>query len=76
MTDGKYWNEKIETIPVPELRKHQLGKLKEQVKQCYENSTFYHKKFSDAGLKPEDIQTLGDIQKIPFTVKNGPKMPY
>ena len=70
MTDGKYWNEKIETIPVPELRKHQLGKLKEQVKQCYENSTFYHKKFSDAGLKPEDIQTLGDIQKIPFTVKN------
>jgi phenylacetate-CoA ligase len=70
MTDGKYWNEKIETIPVPELRKHQLRKLKEQVKQCYENSTFYHKKFSDAGLKPEDIQTLGDIQKIPFTVKN------
>ena len=28
MANGKYWNEKIETVPVPELRKHQLGKLK------------------------------------------------
>jgi phenylacetate-CoA ligase len=70
MTNGIYWNEKIETISVPELRKHQLGKLKEQVKYCYENSAFYHKKFANAGLKPDDIKTLEDIQKIPFTVKN------
>jgi phenylacetate-CoA ligase len=70
MTIGKYWNEKIETMPVKELRKHQLGKLKEQVKHCYDNSTFYRKKFRDAGLKPENIKKLEDIQKIPFTVKN------
>jgi len=70
MANGKYWNEKIETIPVPELRKHQLRKLKEQVKHCYENSTFYRQKFKNTGLKPEDIQTLDDIQKIPFIVKN------
>jgi phenylacetate-CoA ligase len=70
MTIGKYWNEKIETMPVKELRKHQLGRLKEQVKHCYDNSTFYRKKFRDAGLKPENIKTLEDIQKIPFTVKN------
>jgi phenylacetate-CoA ligase len=70
MTNGKYWNEKIETIPVPELRKYQLKKLKEQAKHCYQNSTFYRQKFKNAGLKPEDIKTLEDIQKIPFTVKN------
>ncbi len=70
MKNGKYWNEKIETVPVPELRKHQLRKLKEQVQYCYENSTFYRQKFKNAGLKPEDIKTLEDIQKIPFTVKN------
>jgi phenylacetate-CoA ligase len=70
MTNGKYWNEKIETVPIPELRKHQLGKIKEQVKHCYENSTFYRQKFKNAGLKPEDIKNLEDIQKIPFTVKN------
>jgi phenylacetate-CoA ligase len=70
MANGKYWNEKIETMPVKELRKYQLGKLKEQVKHCYDNSAFYRKKFKDAGLKPENIKTLEDIQKIPFTVKN------
>ncbi len=70
MTNGKYWNEKIETMPISELRKHQLRKLKEQVKHCYDNSTFYRTKFKDVGLKPDDIKTLEDIQKIPFTVKN------
>jgi phenylacetate-CoA ligase len=70
MIGSKYWNEKIETMPVEELRKHQLRKLKEQVKRCYDNSTFYKKKLDKAGLKPESIKTLGDIQKIPFTVKD------
>jgi len=41
MTIGKYWNEKIETMPIAELRKHQLKKLKEQVKHCYDHSAFY-----------------------------------
>jgi phenylacetate-CoA ligase len=70
MNSDKYWNEKIETIPVPELRKHQLRKLKQQVNYCYGNSAFYHKKFDSAGLKPDDIKTLEDVQKIPFTVKD------
>jgi len=70
MANSKYWNEKVETMSVQDLRKHQLGKLKEQVKHCYNNSAFYQKKFKAAGLKPDDIKTLEDIQKIPFTVKN------
>ena len=70
MANSKYWNEKIETMPRAELERLQLRKLKEQLKHCYEDSTFYRKKFKEAGLKPEDIKTLEDIQKIPFTVKN------
>ena len=70
MANSKYWNEKIETMPRAELEKLQLRKLKEQVKHCYGDSAFYRKKFKDAGLKPEDIKTLKDLQKIPFTVKN------
>jgi phenylacetate-CoA ligase len=70
MNSSKYWNEKIETMPVPELRKHQLRKLKQEVNYCYGNSAFYHKKFDSAGLKPDDIKTLEDVQRIPFTVKN------
>lgn len=69
MVNGKYWNEKIETMPSAELKKYQLKKLKEQVKYCYENSGFYHKKFDEANLKPENIQSLDDLQKIPFTIK-------
>lgn len=67
--DGKYWNQKIETMPRQQIKEHQLQKLKEQVKYCYENSSFYHKKFDSVGLKPQDIQTLEDLHKVPFTIK-------
>ena len=70
MVEGKYWNEKIETMPAEELKVYQLKKLREQVKLCYENSAFYRKKFDRVGLKPENIRSLNDLEKIPFTVKN------
>ncbi len=76
MAIGKYWNEKIETLPAHEIKKHQLQKLKEQVKHCYENSAFYKKKFASVGLKPQDIQSLDDLQKIPFTIKTDLKENY
>jgi phenylacetate-CoA ligase len=76
VVNGKYWNEKIETLPREEIRKHQLQKLKEQVKYCYANSVFYHKKFDSVGLKSDDIKTFADIQKIPFTVKADLKENY
>ena len=69
MVDDKYWNEKIEIMPVKALKEYQLKKLREQVKHCYENSAFYKKKFDSIGLKPENIRSLDDLQKIPFTVK-------
>jgi phenylacetate-CoA ligase len=70
MVDGKYWNQKIETMPRADIQKNQLQKLKELVKYCYENSSFYRKKFDSVGLKPSDIQTLDDLKKIPFTIKS------
>ena len=70
MVDGKYWNEKIETMPIADIKNYQLKKLKEQVNHCYNNSNFYRKKFESVGLKPEDIHSLDDLQKIPFTVKS------
>ena len=68
--DGRYWNEKIETMPRQDIKNYQLQKLKDQVKYCYENSSFYHNKFDEISLKPQDIQSLDDLQKIPFTVKS------
>jgi phenylacetate-CoA ligase len=64
-----YWNKKIETIPRNELTKHQFKLLKNLVKYCYDNSKFYRNKFKTAGITPDDIKTLDDAQKIPFTSK-------
>ena len=68
--NNSFWNEKIETMPRAEVEKHQLKLLKEKVKFCYENTAFYKKKFKSMGVSPDDIKTLEDVKKIPFTVKN------
>jgi phenylacetate-CoA ligase len=70
MVDNNYWNSGIETLPKAELKELQLKRLKSIVTHCYNNSSFYKKKFDNSNLKPSDIKTLEDLQKIPFTVKN------
>jgi phenylacetate-CoA ligase len=68
--EGKYWNQKIETQSRQEIRNNQLKLLQQQVKHCYSNSAFYKKKFDAVKIKPGDIKSLEDLQKIPFTVKS------
>lgn len=63
------WDEKLECMDLKEKRELQLKRLKETVKKAYENVPFYKDKFDKAGIKPEDIKTLEDINKIPFTTK-------
>ncbi len=69
MSERKYWNEEIETMPREELEKRQLADLQEIVKFAYDNAPHYKRSFDAAGLKPEDIQSLSDIQKLPFIDK-------
>ncbi|WP_294401569.1 phenylacetate--CoA ligase family protein [uncultured Clostridium sp.] len=47
----------------------QTERLRKIVKYVYDNVPFYHKKFNDAGVTPEDIKTLADIKRLPFTTK-------
>ncbi|MCX8151068.1 MAG: phenylacetate--CoA ligase [Candidatus Bathyarchaeota archaeon] len=70
MSNSVYWNKTIETMPRKKLQELQLKKLKAQVKHCYNNSPFYKRKLKEAKLTPDNIKTLVDLQKIPFTVKN------
>lgn len=63
------WDEKYECMPEEELRKFQLDKLKETVAWVYERVPFYKQKFDEAGIKPDDIQSLEDVSKLPVTVK-------
>ena len=50
-----------------ELKEIQLKGLKWTVNHAYNGSEFYRKKFDEAGVKPEDIKSLDDIVKLPFT---------
>jgi phenylacetate-CoA ligase len=65
----EYWNPQIERMPLEELNKLQEDKLRHIVHYVYQHSPFYRKKFDDAGVRPEDIKTLDDVKKLPFTYK-------
>lgn len=67
--ESKYWDEELETLPRPELEKLQLEELKEIVAFAYEHSPHYKRSFDEAGVKPEDIKELKDLQKFPFVNK-------
>lgn len=54
----------------------QLERLQWTVKHAYENVPLYTKKFDEAGVKPEDIKTLADVQKLPFTTKDDLRVTY
>ncbi len=59
----------IETMSREDIRAHQLEKLKWQVKRVYENVKMYRERMDEAGVKPDDIQCLEDLAKLPFTTK-------
>jgi phenylacetate-CoA ligase len=52
-----------------ELRSLQLMKFRALVRHAYENVAFYHKKFREAGVKPDDIKSFDDFYRIPVTTK-------
>ena len=64
-----YFQKDIETMPRADIEKMQLERLQRLVKYCYDNVPFYHKRLSEAGVCPEKIKTLSDIQYIPYTTK-------
>lgn len=63
------WNEEFETLPREALEALQLKRLQNLVETLYARVPFYKQKLDEAGVKPEDIKTLKDITKLPFTNK-------
>ena len=64
-----FFDKKIEQMARDQMREIQLERLKKIVKYAYERVPFYKKKFDEIGLLPEDIKTLENIKKIPYTTK-------
>ena len=52
-----------------EMRRLQSIRLRRVVEHAYHNSPFYRKKMQEMGITPEDIHSIDDIVKLPFTVK-------
>ncbi|HWR41894.1 phenylacetate--CoA ligase [Sporomusa sp.] len=64
-----YWNKPAETMEREEMTNLQAGRLKEIVTRLYRQQPFYRSKMQAEGLLPEDVVTLEDIGKLPFTTK-------
>jgi phenylacetate-CoA ligase len=65
-----YWEEEIETLPRVGLESIQLRRLKHLVARVYRTVEPYRRKMDAAGVKPDDIKTLADLARLPFTVKD------
>ncbi|WP_144629118.1 phenylacetate--CoA ligase PaaK [Arthrobacter woluwensis] len=59
----------IETASVDELRALQLDRLKWTLRHAYDNVPHYRKAFDEAGVHPEDLTSLEDLSRFPFTSK-------
>ena len=64
------YNEDYETMPREALEAIQLRRLQSVVARVYNTVPFYKKRFDEAGIKPDDIRTLYDLSKLPFTYKD------
>ena len=61
--------EEIETASRDEIAGLQLKRMKQSLRQAYENSPFYRAHFDAHGVHPDDLVGLEDLAKFPFTVK-------
>ena len=64
------WNREFECMALDRLQAFQVAGLKETMAWAGARVPFYRKKFEDLGLAPDDIKTIRDVAKLPFTVKN------
>ena len=68
MDRSQYLHPDKELMSRQEIEELQLKRLQETVRHCM-NSPFYKKRFEEEGLTPDDIKSLDDLKKIPFTTK-------
>ena len=63
------WNKNKECMPREQMRELQGKRLQKLVKYVYHNVPFYRNKMQEMDLLPDDIRTIDDITKLPFTTK-------
>lgn len=69
-TDSGKFQPEVETMKRSELEKLQLERLQQTLRRAAENVAHYKSAFAEAGVGPEEVRALGDLEKFPFTVKD------
>ena len=66
--NSPYFNPDLETLDCDQIKQLQLERLQQTVRHCM-NSPFYKRRFEENHLSPDDIKSLDDLKRIPFTTK-------
>lgn len=69
MSYSPFFNPEMETLSRNEIEALQLKRLKDTIEHCFNGSTFYKKRLTEAGVTPDKINSLDDLRRIPFTTK-------
>src|SRR3989440_13040295 len=75
-SQGYIWDPQTETMSRTELTALQTQRLQQQVTRAYERVPFYKQSLAERGVHPRDIQSLDDIERLPFTVKDDFRTTY
>jgi Coenzyme F390 synthetase len=65
----RYYNEQVETASRDQMFYIQSLALTRKIKQVYDNVALYRRRMDEVGIKPEDIKSVSDLSKLPFTHK-------
>ena len=63
------YNEEFETMPREVIKALQVKRLQQVLERVYHNVGFYKKSFDAAKVKPDDIKSIADMKKLPFTTR-------
>ena len=72
----RFFQPEVELMPYEEIRKMQNEKIVKQVRHVYDHVPYYRAKMDAKGVKPEDIQSIDDIHKLPFLSKEDLREAY
>ena len=62
-----FWDQQCETLDRDTLERLQLHRLQETVRRVAAHVPFYREKFAELGLQPDDLRSLADLRRLPFT---------
>jgi len=64
-----FWNKTFECMKRKDMHEYQSGRLVETIQHVYHNVAPYREKMQQANLLPDDIKSIDDLSKLPFTTK-------